>query len=524
MQLLGWEDPNIEILTLVVRWLSKEDAGPWLLVLDNADDIEMFFGPVSRSQIDRPSSSFADLLPRHPQGSVLITTRDARVGQRLTDQEKAIEITPLPPLDAEQLLQVKVATDKGTSSSENQNLVATLGFIPLAITQAAAFIKENGMTVAAYTRDLEASDNDLQDYLDENLPDPRRDPTSENSVIRTWKLSFDQIAKQMPRAADLLSLIAVLDRQGIPEALLRQETDRRVEFNKALGTLLSFSLISVEKGGREFEVHRLVHLSTQKWLALQESQSMWQERALFMMAAKFPSGRHGTWRECETLYPHALKSLSCGSSSESTCFQRADLLENLARYDENQGRYGLASLRYQEVFRVRGAVLGKDHPDTLTSMNNLALVLQSQGKYEAAEEMHRQTLQLCETVLGKDHPNTLTSMNNLASVLKSQGKYEAAEEMHRQTLQLRKTVLGKDHPDTLTSMNNLASVLESQGKYEAAEEMYRQTLQLRETVLGKDHPDTLTSMNNLASVFESQGKSKPLRRCIGKRSSFARRY
>ena len=34
-------------------------------------------------------------------------------------------------------------------------------------------------------------------------------------------------------------------------------------------------------------------------------------------------------------------------------------------------------------------VLGKEHPDTLTSMNNLALVLSQQGKYEQAEEMQR---------------------------------------------------------------------------------------------------------------------------------------
>ena len=47
-------------------------------------------------------------------------------------------------------------------------------------------------------------------------------------------------------------------------------------------------------------------------------------------------------------------------------------------------------------------------------MNNLALVLSDQGKYEEAEEMHRQTLGLSETVLGKEHPDTLTSMNNLA--------------------------------------------------------------------------------------------------------------
>jgi tetratricopeptide (TPR) repeat protein len=75
-------------------------------------------------------------------------------------------------------------------------------------------------------------------------------------------------------------------------------------------------------------------------------------------------------------------------------------------------------------------VLGKEHPDTLTSMNNLASVLSNQGKYEQAEEMHRQALRLRETVLGKEHPSTLTSMNNLASVLSDQGKYEQAEEMH----------------------------------------------------------------------------------------------
>ena len=72
--------------------------------------------------------------------------------------------------------------------------------------------------------------------------------------------------------------------------------------------------------------------------------------------------------------------------------------------------------------------------------------------------MHRQESSSARTVYGKDHPDTLTSMNNLAMVLKSQGKYEAAEKMHRQTLQLSETVLGKDHPNALTSMNNLATV------------------------------------------------------------------
>jgi hypothetical protein len=79
--------------------------------------------------------------------------------------------------------------------------------------------------------------------------------------------------------------------------------------------------------------------------------------------------------------------------------------------------------------------------------------------------MHRRTLGLRETVLGKEHPDTLTTMNNLANVLSDQGKYEQAEEMHRQTLGLRETVLGKEHPFTLISMNNLVTVLSHQDKY-----------------------------------------------------------
>jgi hypothetical protein len=80
--------------------------------------------------------------------------------------------------------------------------------------------------------------------------------------------------------------------------------------------------------------------------------------------------------------------------------------------------------------------------------------------------MFRQALGLSETVLGKEYPDTLTSMNNLAEVLSGQSKYEQAEEIHRQALGLRETVLGKEYLNILKSMNNLAVVLRGQGKYE----------------------------------------------------------
>ncbi len=131
-------------------------------------------------------------------------------------------------------------------------------------------------------------------------------------------------------------------------------------------------------------------------------------------------------------------------------------------------------------------MLGKEHPNTLTSINNLAGVLSSQGKYKEAEEMHKQVLALREMVLGKEHPSTLGSMNNLALVLSSQGKYKEAEEIYRQALAWKERVLGKEHPDTLGIMNNLADVWNYQSKYKEAEEMHQRALVLKETVLGKE--------------------------------------
>ena len=76
-----------------------------------------------------------------------------------------------------------------------------------------------------------------------------------------------------------------------------------------------------------------------------------------------------------------------------------------------------------------GRVLGKEHPDTLTSMNNLGSVLSRQGKYEEAKEMHRHVLALRETVPGKKHPNSLTSVHCLSYLLHYKKRWILLEDL-----------------------------------------------------------------------------------------------
>ncbi len=74
-------------------------------------------------------------------------------------------------------------------------------------------------------------------------------------------------------------------------------------------------------------------------------------------------------------------------------------------------------------------------------------------------------------LLGKEHPNTLTSMNNLAQTLYAQGDLAGARKLQEQVLEARARLLGKEHPNTLTSMNNLAQTLYAQGDLAGARKL-----------------------------------------------------
>ena len=72
LRLPSLDDPKANVVAAVADYLTEEDIGPWLMVLDNADDLEMFTAPVSVGQT-RP---LADFIPRSANGQVVITTRE----------------------------------------------------------------------------------------------------------------------------------------------------------------------------------------------------------------------------------------------------------------------------------------------------------------------------------------------------------------------------------------------------------------------------------------------------------------
>ena len=506
LRLPGWDDPQVNTLQLVTDWLNNESHGNWLLVIDNADDKEVVFGPKSDSfeqQAERTVRLF-EYLPKNRKGSIIVTTRDRRIGKLMCDNRPAISIPVLDSQKSEAMLQSKVPESRWCAD-DAQALLAELDHLPLAITQAAAFISNNNISVKDYLDMLLERRLGEVDLLSEDLTDPRRDLDAPSSVVQTWKVSFDQIKRQEPKAAETLSLMAVLDRQRIPKAVLFEEDESTIELTSALGTLQSFSLITAEVGGGRYEMHRLVQLSIRKWLDFQGDIGAWQEKALINLSRRFPEGDYETWAACETLSPHAQTVLRYRVAPESNLLARAFLLRKMAQYERERGHNGAAFSYGDESYTINKEQLGTTHVDTLSSAATLAMMLIDLGKYQTAEKMHREILEQRKSALGLEHEDTLRSMDALGDVLYRQGNEEAAKQLYQQALAWKERSLGPRHLETLYSKYKLALVLHEQGNYNAAEQFHRQALQGQQEALGLQHPRTRATLTGLARVLERQG-------------------
>ncbi|KAI9778144.1 MAG: hypothetical protein M1839_008353 [Geoglossum umbratile] len=509
------DDPDVDVCELVSDWFNDDDNGHWLIILDNADNSDLFFPPTDFdtpfTQINMTKRPLVDYLPRRldSQHSLIVTTRSRTLGEDLTNGEPCIEIPTFTPQEARILLQSRATRMvDGRDESDVKRLLEILGYIPLAITQATAFMRRNRMHLQKYLEALEKDEENLKDHLSTELRDHRRELGIPNSVFRTWRLSFDMIREQEPRAAAILSLMAMLDRQQIPEKLLRRRDERDVDFSTAIGSLEGLSLITREVQQDKFTMHRLVQLSVHVWLEQQREKLSQADNALVLLADRFPNGEHENWETCESFLPHAQAVLQHQFMSQSSVIHRAILLYNISWFDWRQGRYDLAHKKSLEAYQINLERLGREDRQTLNSLALAALVLQSQGKYGEAERVNRRVLEGREEALGAEHPDTLASMADLASTFWNQGRWKEAEELGVQVMETRKRVLGEEHPDTLTSMANLASTFLNQGRWKEAEELGVQVMETSARVLGEEHPDTLTSMANLASTFLNQGRWK----------------
>ncbi|KAI8403830.1 hypothetical protein FOFC_15320 [Fusarium oxysporum] len=491
----GLDDDKADIKALVQAAMNDEDAGRWLLIIDNADDPELMFG----------LGGLARYLPCSMKGSILFTTRTREVMERLdVHSAGVIKAAKMSQEEAREMMRTRLTETHMQDTASTDGLLDFLDHLPLAIRQASAYMHKTGISTVRYLEYCRSSDITLVKLLSRDFEDRGRYEGIKNPVATTWLISFEHISRDSPRAGEYLRFMCFLAERNIPVSLLPLADDE-LEVDEAVGMLEAYGFITRLEDGMSVEMHRLVRLAMWNWLRKEEQSQKTYNDVVQRLNKVFTFPKHENRQIWIRYMAHAQRVLEsdeqCANEEEIT-----GLLFNVAEALYIQGRYEKAARLYKETLELRKKVLGKEHPSTLDSMNNLALVLKSMGEYAEAKKMHQETLELREKVLGKEHLSTLDSMNNLALVLKSMGEYAEAEKIHRLEWKLTEKLLGKKHPSTLDSINNLALMLNRIGEYTEAKKMHQETLELREKVLGREHPSTLDSMNNLALVLDSIGE------------------
>ncbi len=155
--------PDIDPFKVVEDWLRKPQNGPWLMIVDNVDDLDVIF---SRSTQESPSKDKLQLLsciPHVPHGSVLFTTRWKHVANNITTRDHIC----LSEMNEEQgvcLIKSRLG-EAYEHSTDTKAFLEELGYIPLAIMHAAAFMSENGVGVSEYLETYRKSEADKSSML-----------------------------------------------------------------------------------------------------------------------------------------------------------------------------------------------------------------------------------------------------------------------------------------------------------------------------------------------------------------------
>jgi tetratricopeptide (TPR) repeat protein len=531
------EDPSL-IVAAVRRWL--EEQSDWLLILDNADDLDLL----------------SDVLPTGKHGALLLTTQAQATGSiapglsvsQMNEEEgcqlllcRAQMLSPADPLD-------QITPEIYAQAAA---IVREMAGLPLALGQAGAYIEE---TRCGLDRYLERYCSHRRELLQRRGTSLLDHPAP---VATTLRLSFDKIEHMNPTAANLLRLYAFLAPDALPEAIVSDgvkvlgkefETIATDGFHldEAIGVLCNYSLIQRDPGTRTLSIHRLVQAVLQDTMPPDISKQ-WKERAVHVVHATFPNLHASQWTACEQWFPHALICIHWIAQEDLRLPVVPRLFWQIGCYLKERAQYVQAATFFHQALALDEEIYGPDHLEVAKDLNDLAYLLWNQGKYEETEPLFQRALTIRRQHVGHENPVTAETLQNLACLYQTQGhheesmrwfqaavaidedhaepavttdwsnqadlfrrlgRYKEAEILLERACARHEQLAGQDTLDIAHLLQKQGLVAYEQGKQEAAESFFKRALDRYVQWLGIDHPNTAQILNALADVARIQGRDE----------------
>jgi len=479
-----------------LAWLTEEHGRRWLVVLDDVRD----------------PADLRGLWPPTGNGNTVVTTR-GRQAAFAGSGRRIITVDVFEPSESISYMRDKLNDEEFNGAAQ---LADALGHLPLALAQAAAYIRDAGRDCADYLHRFR--EGRLADVEPDSLPDEHA-----AVVASTWNLSITAADAHRPVGVGrpLLELAALLSPNGIPtpaftttavQALLTKRRGRATTADDAwdgLSNLKLLNLCGLDDDRRTVRVHQLVQRAVREaWPGRRAETAISAADALLEI-----------WPEVErdaTLVDVLRNNTDALHRNTGDALWHGKLHQVMFRAGNSLTLRGLplTALAYWEgLLPTALDRLGTEHPDTLKIRNNLAWARHRTGASDRALEdmrelltVRQRVLTVRQRVLGADHPNTLATMHGIAEFQAATGDIDGAITLLRGLLADYEQVLGPDERDTLNTRLLLAVMLGETESADVAVHQLRTLLDDYRRNLGPDDPETLNIESKLSGWLVDAGK------------------
>jgi tetratricopeptide (TPR) repeat protein len=343
-----------------------------------------------------------------------------------------------------------------------------LGYLPLALDQAAGMIAKQRIGYAAYLAKLQALS--AEDHLVREDEEPLPPGVAEAVLLAMEAAS---LADRLGVSIAVMELVAMLSPAIVHRDLLHSAGQagtllgggRRVGasmVDQALERLNERSLLGFSLDGQAVSVHRLAARVIRAGLA--------QQGRLGPVCRAAASAVEGSVAALAKHPDHAAV---------------MEMLGQVAALAENAGTAADDS--------------GEQLPTMLTRLRSLALnhLVELGDTMPHAIAIGEPLTADLDRLLGPDDPDTIRARNDLARAYRETGRVADAVPLVEQILAARERLFGADDPRTLASRNNLASAYRATGRAAEAIGLFEKNLAACERLFGADNPKTLASRRNL---------------------------
>lgn len=447
-----------EIIRKVLIYLGKQTV-PWLLIFDgvvNSKDLD-FFVP-------------------HGRGIMLITSRnscwDISVNLQGLDRKSSLA-----------LLQNMTSLD--TDGNECAELLAEeLGDLPLALTQAAGFIKQTNSDYDEYYnlfKNRASSIIDLNDNTD--------------TLASSWNINLEQIKEENKSCRLWLECLAYLSPNRIPDKLAKEifnqieKKDNILNYKKIIKLAMAYSLIEVDEK-HCINMHKLVQNYIRKI-----SQ---KDRKIPEVLENVFLNMFTTEQELEmtkSLANHLQFYLSVHKSSSSEC---GELFSRLGIYFlEIMKNIELASSYIHTALKIKVEKHGKTSLEAAQAYNNLGNVFFERSELKQAIFYYTKALQIKQRHLSSTALEVAYSYNNLGICYFHEPNMKEAVVYILKAMEIMKMHLGQNDISITTTYMNLGMAYDEMGQYDNAEKYLDLALKVRSKHLPEKHQDIADCLLNL---------------------------